>query len=285
MAFLIPVVILIMLGASGPRFFADSFVIIPRAIDAVWSLPAPAPFTAAGARYYLPLVLYGFLLAVGWKRRDPRILILAIFSILLFRTAAGRVSWSHTRYATPLLGIAFVAFVIEPLRNRIAIALLALASIVYFEVPQNFVAGAKFVAAWPSRLRPEAGLVRNPLARDIYTTQQNAIDLATLKSYVDSLGEGTILDFTNERALYFLLRRKPPVRCFDIPMLSSPTLLAEAMRDLEDEPPVCVILGGDPKVAVFDGVPNHVRVPRLAKWIDTHYPKRTEIGRFTVASR
>src|SRR5215213_8914053 len=84
-----------------------------------------------------PPVFYGMILAIGWKRRDPRMLILAVLSIILFRTAAGRVSWSHTRFAAPLLGIAFVAFVLEPLRNRIALALLGIAAILYFEVPQN----------------------------------------------------------------------------------------------------------------------------------------------------
>ncbi len=283
-AIVLPLGVLLAVRADVRQFVADSYGIIPSAIDAVWSLPAPEPFTAAGLRYYFPPVFYGFLIALAIKRRDPRIAIVAIFSILLFRTAAGRVSWSHTRFAVPLLGIAFVAFVLEPLRNRIAIALLAIAAIFYCEVPQNAVAGAKLLAQWPARQRHD-GLVRHPLVRGIYTGEENATQLATLKSYVDSLGPGTIFDFTNERALYAMLKRKPPVRCFDVPMLSSPRLLDEAMSQLEASPPVAVILGGEPVIAVFDGVPNHVRVPRLAAWIDAHYPRRTEIGRFTVATR
>jgi hypothetical protein len=46
-----------------------------------------------------------------------------------------------------------------------------------------------------------------------------------------------------------------------------------------------VILGGDPNVATFDGVPNQDRVPELARWIDVTYPSRTQIGRFIVATR
>lgn len=283
-ALVLPILVLVAVGADLGRFFVDSFVVIPRAIDAVWALPAPEPFSAAGARYYLPPVFYGFLVVLGWKRRDARILIVAILSLVLFRTAAGRVSWSHTRFATPLLGIAFVAFVIEPLRHRVAIVLLAIAAIVYFEVPQNFAAGAKLIAGWPSRQKHE-GLVPHPLARGIYTTDQNATDLATLKGYLDALGPGSILDFSNERALYFLLRRKPPVRCFDIPMLSAPPLLTETMAELRTRPPLAVILGGDPAIATFDGVPNRDRVPELARWIDANYPQRTEIGRFIVATR
>ena len=283
-AVVLPVLVLLLVRADLGQFFRDSFGIIPRAIDGVWSLPAPAPLSAAGVRYYLPPLFWGLILAVGWKRRDPRMLILAILSIVLFRTAAGRVSWSHTRFAAPFLGIAFVAFVIEPLRSRIALALLSLGAIAYFEVPQNLVAGGKLLVQWPARQRHE-GMVPHPLVPGIYTAPDNATTLATLKNYVDALGPGTILDLTNERALYFLLRRKPPMRAFDIPMLSSYELLHPAMKELQADPPVAVILGGEPAVAVFDGVPNERRVPGLYQWVNANYPTRTEIGRFIVASR
>ena len=283
-ALALPFIVLLAVRANVVHFLRDSFLIIPRAIDAVWALPAPKVLSMAGLRYYLPPVFYGLLFAIGWKRRDPRFLIVALLSIFLFRTAAGRVSWSHTRFATPLLGIAFVALVLEPLRNRIALVLAAIAAILYFELPQNVTAGGKLLASWPARQKHE-GLVRHPFAKGIYTSEDNATQLATLKGFVDSLGPGTILDFTNERALYFLLGRKPATRCFDIPMLSAHPLMNEASLELQAHPPVAVILGGDPAVAVFDGVPNDVRVPELARWIDVTYPKRTQIGRFTVATR
>ncbi len=283
-AVVLPVIVLLAVRANAVQFVRDSFVIIPHAIDGVWSLPAPDVFSANGIRYYIPPVFWGLILAIGWKRRDPRMLVVAVLSIILFRTAAGRVSWSHTRFAAPLLGIAFVAFVLEPLRNRVAIALLSLAAIAYFEIPQNAIAGAKLLAQWPARQRHE-GMVRHPLAPAIYTTEENATTLVTLKNYVDAMGPGTILDLTNERALYFLLRRKPPTRAFDVPMLSSYELLGPAMLELQQAPPICVILGGEPAVAVFDGVPNDTRVPELYRWVDAGYTKRTQIGRFIVATR
>ncbi|HVE71267.1 MAG TPA: hypothetical protein VNI54_07860 [Thermoanaerobaculia bacterium] len=283
-ALALPIVVLVVLRADLVRWFHDSFVIIPRAIDAVWSLPAPKPFSANGIRYYLPPVFWGLILAIGWKRRDPRMLILAVLSIILFRTAAGRVSWSHTRFAAPLLGIACIGFVLEPLRNRVALAVLSLAAVAYFEVPQNAIAGAKLAAQWPARQRHE-GMVRHPLAPSIYTTEENATTLATLKNYIDALGPGTVLDLTNERALYFFLQRKPPTRTFDIPMLSSYELLNPVMQELQAHPPLCIILGGEPAVAVFDGVPNEERVPELYQWVNANYTKRTQIGRFIVATR
>jgi hypothetical protein len=293
-ALALPAVVLVATRADLRLFVRDSFVVIPSAIDAVWALPAPKPLTAAGLRYYLPPVFYGFLLALAlhvMRRGDRiaagRIAIVAIFSILLFRTAAGRVSWSHTRFATILLGIALVAFVLEPLliaRRRVAAVLVAIPLIAYLEIAQNFAAGAKLLASWPSRQRP-AGLVPHPLVRGIYTSQENAAELMTLARTIDSLGPGTVLDFTNERVLYLLLRRQPPIRAFDIPMLSAPPLLAEAMAELSARPPVAVILGGDPAVSTFDGLSNRDRVPDLAAWIDANYPGRIEAGRFVVATR
>jgi len=288
-AIALPFVVLLAIRADIRQFFVDSFVVIPRAIDAVWSLPAPAPFSAAGARYYLPPVFYGFLLALALRRRDPRMIVIAMLSIMLFRTAAGRVSWSHTRYATPLLGIALIAFVIEPLlssgaRLRRAFGVLLIIPFFFFlEIAQNVMAGAKLLAGWRARQKHE-GLVAYPFAtgKGIYTYPQNATELAALNGFI---GDKTFLDFSNERALYYLLQRKPPMRCFDVPMLSAPPLLAESMAQLNANPPAFVVVGGDPNIANFDGVSNRDRVPELARWIDANYPVRTKIGRFTVASR
>jgi hypothetical protein len=289
-ALALPFVVLLALRGDVKQFLVDSYVIIPATSDAAGALPAPPPFTAVGARYYLPPVFYGFLFAVALLalRRGDRLLaaqigIVALLSLLLFRSASGRVGWSHTRFATILLGIAVAAFVLERLRSRVAVVLIAIAMVFYFEVPQNVAAGTKLIAGWRARQKPE-GLVRHPLVRGIYTYEQNAIELSTLNAYIQSLGPGPILDFTNERALYLFLRRKPPARAFDIGMLSSPRLLRDTMRELETNRPVAVILGGYPAVAVFDGVPNQQRVPQLAVWIEANYPRRTEIGRFTVAT-
>ena len=295
---ILPVIVLLAVRADLHHFIEDSFVIMPKAIDAVWSLPAPAPLTANGVRYFVPPVFYGFLLAVallemrrGNKLLAAQIAVLTLFSLLLFRTAAGRASWSHTRFAMPLLGITLVAFVLEPLfraRKRVLAVLLAIASFVYLEIAPNLAAGAKLVAQWRARQRHE-GMVPYPFAtgKGIYTSPENARDLAALNGFIESLGprDATILDFSNERALYYLLQRKPATRCMEISMLSVPSLLSEAMAQLNANPPVCVIVAGDPAIANFDGVSNRDRVPELARWIDANYPKRTTIGRFVVASR
>lgn len=298
-ALALPFLVLIAVRADVRQFLVDSFVIMPAAIDATWALPAPSKANMEAVRYFAPLVFYGYLFAtafLAWRRGDRRtaakIVVIALFSVLMFRTASGRSGWSHTRFSMPLLGIAATAFILEPLmlRRRWGWAVLfAIAFVVHFEVKENLVAGAKLVGEWRGRQSPAPGMVPFPFPTGggLYTSAPNAADLAALDAFIRTLGpaDATIFDFSNERALYYLLQRKPPVRCMEISMLSVPALLSEAMAQLNANPPLCVIVAGEPTIGTFDGVPNAVRVPELAYWIDANYPRKTQIGRFTVASR
>jgi hypothetical protein len=268
----------------------DSFVLIPRAIDAVWSLPAKPPaWQWESARYYAPPVIFGLLLALALRRRDMRIAIIAIVSTILFRTAAGRCSWSHTRFGIPLLGIAVVAFLLEPAVRRkqyvlaIAVAFLGYS---YFEVAANVMTGQKLIAGWRARQLHE-GMVAYPMrrARGLYTYAENASDLAALNDLAQRTGAGPMFDLSGERALYFLLDRRPATRCPDIAMLSNPDLGAEALRQLAARPPNFVVLTGNPILGSLDGITNRDRAPNIARWIDTHYPVHVQAGRFVVALR
>jgi hypothetical protein len=307
-----PLIVLLAARADLHHFFRDSFVIIPRAIDAIWSLPAkPLPSLALlihpvqlwewlaseAARYYLPPVFFGFLLALAARKRDMRIAIVAIFSIILFRTAAGRCSWSHTRFGLPLLGIAVVAFLFEPLchdwlrrRNSVwrgvAIVVFAILGFRYFEVALNATLGWKFFTGWAARQRHE-GMVPYPMTRGrgIYTYAENASDLAALRGLAQQAGPGPIFDLSGERALYYLLDRRPATRCPDIAMLSTPELSAEALRQLETRPPVFVVLEGMKVFGSLDGIANRDRIPPIAAWIDEHYPVRVRAGRYLVGFR
>jgi hypothetical protein len=301
-----PLIVLLITRADLHHFFRDSFVIIPRSIDAIWSLPAkPLPalslllhpialwdwLASESARYYLPPLFFGFLLALAIRTRDMRIAIIAIFSIILFRTAAGRCSWSHTRYALPLLGIAVVAFLFEPMLRRplsvwraVAIVIASILAFRYFEIADNAKLGAKLLAGWPARQQHE-GLVPYPMARGrgIYTYPENAADLAALNDLARRAGPGMIFDLSGERALYYFLDRRPAMRCPDVAMLSNPELSAEALRELTAHPPIFVVLEGTKILGSLDGVANRDRVPPIAAWIDAHYPVRVHAGRYLVA--
>ena len=301
-----PLLVLLIARADLQHFLRDSFVIIPRSIDAIWSLPAkPLPslsllihpidlwnwLASESGRYYLPPVFFGFLTALAIRTRDMRTAIIAIVSIILFRTAAGRCSWSHTRFALPLLGIAVVAFVFEPMLRRplnawrtMAIVIASILAFRYFEIADNVQLGAKLLTSWPARQRHE-GLVPYPMARGrgIYTYPENAADLAALNDLARRAGPGPIFDLSGERALYYFLDRRPATRCPDIAMLSNPELSAEALRELSAKPPVFVVLEGTKILGSLDGIANRDRIPPIAAWIDARYPIRVHAGRYLVA--
>lgn len=297
-AVVLPLALLLVLRADIVQFVRDSFVIIPRSIDAIWSLPMRTDRSWESVRYFVPPAIYGLLLVFAlraWARgeRDAamRLATIALASLFAFRSAAGRCGWSHTRYGVPLLGIALVAFLAEPLfvaRKWIAGALLAVVLILYVDLWDNAKRGTVLVVGWRAR-QSHAGLVAYPLrtGKGIYTTPDNAADLAALNDYVNAhaLQGAPILDVSNERALAYLLERRPATRCNDIAMLSAPPLFDEAMRELTAHPPPLVILSGSPFVDQFDNLPNRQRVLRLFEWIDANYPNREKVGRFVVATK
>jgi len=287
-----PLLVLLISRADLHHFVRDSFVIIPRSIDAIWSLPAKPPaWSWESARYYVPPVFFGLLLALAVRRRDIRMATIATFSIVLFRTAAGRCSWSHTRFGLPLLGIAVVAFLIEPLLRRpfsvsriVTLLLFVIAGFQYFELADNAKLGAPMLAGWPARQHHEQ-LVPYPLARGrgIFTYPENAGDLSALDEIARRAGPGPMFDLSGERALYFLLDRRPATRCPDVAMLSNRELSAEALSELTAHPPVFVVLEGTAILGSLDGIANRDRVPLIASWVDAHYPVRARAGRFLVA--
>ncbi len=287
----LPLLILIALRADVKQYVIDSFITIPSAADANASLPARTSIDWESVRYYFPPIFYGWLLVMAIRRRDLRIGIITVVSLILFRTPAGRCSWSHLRFGIPLLGIALVAFVIEPLmlaHRRVATAVAAIILAFYAEIVPNVTYGWRYLTTWRAR-QSHAGLVPYPFAsgRGIYTTEQNASDLAQLNGLLATVAPpgAPILDLSNELAIYYLLQRRPAIRCPSVAMLAAPRLTQEALRELDANPPACVIVEGMKELDGFDGVSNRRRVPALFDWVDAHYPRRTRAGRFVVATK
>ena len=290
-AVVLPFLILLALRADIRNFVVDSFITIPSAADANASLPARTSIDWESLRYYFPPIFYGWLLVMAIRRRDMRIGIIAIVSMILFRTPAGRCSWSHLRFGIPLLGIALVASVLEPMmiaRRRVATAIAAILLAFYVEIVPNITYGWNYIATWRAR-QSHAGLVPYPFSsgRGIYTTAENASDLGQLNGLLATVAPpgAPILDLSNELALYYLLQRRPAIRCPSVAMLAAPRLTAEALKELETNPPACVIVEGMKELDGFDGVSNRERVPALFAWVDAHYPRRTRVGRFVVATK
>ena len=292
-ALALPVVLLVAIRADLQRFVIDTFIILPNAIDAAWALPARHDWSWESVRYYLPPVFYGFLLALAARdrKRAMPVLIVTLLSLFAFRSAAGRCSWSHTRFGLPLFGIAAVAFVLEPLalaKRRVALAVATIVVVLFVELWPNASAGAKLIAGWRARQRHD-GLVAYPFktGKGIYTTQDNFDSLAALNGFIEREGgpNATILDLSNEQALYYLLQRKPAVRCFEPSVWSAPRIRDETLAELRAHPPAVVIVKSGMNLDAFDGVPNSIRAPEVFAFVEAHYPRRFEIGRFTVVAR
>jgi hypothetical protein len=160
---------------------------------------------------------------------------------------------------------------------------LAILGFRHFEVALNATLGWKFITGWPARQR-HAGLVPYPMPRGhgIYTYAENASDLAALRDLAQQAGPGPIFDLSGERALYYLLDRRPATRCPDLAMLSTPELSAEALQQLTAHPPVLVVLEGMKVFGSLDGIANRDRIPPIAAWIDANYPVRVKAGRYLV---
>ena len=297
-AIVTPPLILVLIRGDISRFFRDSFLRLPECFDAIYSLPAP-PIRAewASIRYYLPPIMYGAVVALAFllvarneTRRANAMLLLALTAFFELRSAAGRVSWGHTRFSVPLLGIMVVAFAIEPLlrsgrTSRVIIGtLIAVAATPYFELVANAKALGGFYATYRQRLQPKPDTVPFPLPRahDLYTYRQEANDVGALYQFSQSMPGGAIFDYSGEKYLYYMLARPASTRVHDIPYLSDPALGREAMRQLEHQRPRFVIVAGHPALANIDGISNAQRTPGIAQWIDRNYAKRITIGRYTV---
>ncbi len=280
------------------RFFRDSFLRLPECFDAIYSLPAPPlKLEWPSVRYYVPPIAYGVLAALalivkarGDRRRANAMLLLALTAFFEMRSAAGRVSWGHTRFSVPLLGIIVVAFAIEPLMQskramKIALAVvIATAAIPYFEVVANAKALGGYWSTYRARLHPQPDTVPfpPPRAHDLYTYRKEASDVGALYTLSQSLPPGPIFDYSGEKYLYYMLARPASTRVQDIPYLSDPPLGREAMKQLERRRPVFVVISGHPSLAKIDGVSNAQRTPEIAAWIDRNYPQRVTVGRYTI---
>jgi hypothetical protein len=302
-------------GAWRP-FLHDSYFIL-RSAGAVWGFPAPGarevatlaldPFGAAGweaVRFHAPALLFGAMLGylviggrVGSKDLDRRILLaLLLFSIVGYRSALGRVSFSHTRYSmvVPSLLISFALgqwFRLPARRPRfrwIAGILIAGSFLLYSGFATSLRTIARRLGTGSSRLRGD-GLVPLGLERSggVRVPEAQAESIESFGRYVrESASPGeTFYDFSNSPALYFLLEQNNPVRVLDSADLSADSFENEALAILEARRPAFIVVSCPQGVEKFDGVANAERCPKLWEWIGKNYPGAAEVGGFGIRTR
>jgi hypothetical protein len=291
-------------GAIG-AFFETSFVVIPRIIDAVWSLPFPdltATFrtnlnlhTLADFflfdqfRFILNILVIGIALIVIVQRRithrgdslDVALTVLTAFAILTQRSALGRADFPHQYFSAFLIGpmilILLVLFGRATMRlwregDRAAQAFIVLATAtivpllaVMLWVPDIANMRLDDMTHYLGRVS-RIGWI-DPAAEEILAR------IAGVKAVVDELSKPgePIFDFSNQPALYFFCDRPNPTRFYQVPILSPREYQAETIRALERARPPLVIRHSPQEFDVFDGIDNAIRAQAVAAYIDDHY--------------
>jgi len=299
-----PFAIYLALHGALDDFVRTSFVVIPRIIDAVWSLPFPdvvstfrrdlnihtladfvlwekfhlivSPLTIAiAAIYYIQ----------RWLRRrtdmlDHALLVMTAFAAIAQRTAFGRASFRHQYFAAFLIGPLMVLLGVLAVRalaglwrrgdegTRAFVVTLAAAFVpliaILFWIPDLVDARLSDFTRYYGRLLHAD--------RDAHTEEVRW----RITDVSAAIGELTgpnepVFDFSNKPAFYFFANRPNPTRFYQIPILSPPGFQMETIRALELAQPKVIIRRSPELFDQFDGVPNELRAQAVAAYIDDSY--------------
>jgi len=291
-------------GALG-AFFETSFVVLPRIIDAVWSLPFPDLTTTFRRnlnlhtladfflfdqfRFILNLLVIGIALIALVQRRitrrgdslDLALAVLTAFAILTQRSALGRADFPHQYFSAFLIGpmililLVFLGRATMRLwhaRDRAAQAFIVLAAATIVPMLAVMLWVPDLVNMRLDDMTHYLGRVSrigwiDPAAEEI----RGRID--GVKSVVNELSKPgePIFDFSNQPALYFFCDRPNPTRFYQVPILSPREYQIETIRALERARPPLVIRHSPQEFDVFDGIDNSIRAQAVAAYIDDHY--------------
>jgi hypothetical protein len=305
-------VLLAAFGALAP-FVRGSWTIL-KSTGAMWDLPAPVPsemlraflrgrivYLAEAARFYGPVFFFGAIaagLALRRRERKPRprervLLALLIFSVVGFRMALGRCSYSHTRFAMVVPALLFSAWLPEALFQRrrwkkwrlLGAMAGVLAFVFYAEVPESIADAVRRIGSFSSRMRGD-GFVLLPLPRagGARVPAEQAASLSALAEFANARLEPgeTFYDFADAGALYFLLDRRNPARVYEASVLSADDWQSRAISDLERAHSGFVVVSAGQGEEAFDGVSIVTRCPRLAAWLFARYPEEVRVGEFVL---
>jgi hypothetical protein len=295
------VVYLALRGALG-AFFTTSFVILPRIIDAVWSLPFPDLTTTFRSknlnlhslsdfllyehfRFILnPLVICIAILVLAWRalrrRRewiDVALFALTAFAILTQRSALGRADFPHQYFSAFLIGPMIVVLLAlfaqslgrvwagsKPFVIAVVVMLLPPLAIALW-VPD--IANARLDDTIHYQGRVAQIGIHDPQAEEI----RNRIEAVRYWVWQESRKNQPIFDFSNQPAFYFFCERPNPTRFYQVPILSPPALQRETILALERAKPPVVIRRSPQEFDIFDGIDNAIRAQAVAAYLDDFY--------------
>jgi hypothetical protein len=309
----LPFVVLFARRQAFDDFFRVSFLELPRRISDIWSLPAASATTLlrTGSTGEIADAL---LLGRGVSWISHAALLALASSVLLFRAARREFGWLDRGAAAATL-MAFVAmrgalgradeghlllygvFAALPaawLLYRAAHApyarwvwVAALGAMIALRLQPQRLPGIAWSGLVPSKT--PAGACLRQLARSGRAKVPCSVadDLEKLRSWMDRELEPqeTFFDFGNEPGLYFLLDRRPPIRYCCVPFYEGPEGQREVIAALERERPPVAILSSGTFLDELDDVPNRVRAPLVAAYLDRRYEPIGRIGSRTIGRR
>jgi len=266
-------------------------VVMPKIIDAVWSVPFPDLTTTFRKnlnlhaisdfflyekfRYVLnPLIIAIALVCLIQRairrksdRLDVALLALTAFAILTQRSALGRADFQHQYFSAFLVGPMIVILLVMFGRAAGRMAAAALLPILLIVLWAPDIANSRLddLTHYLGRVSG-VGWV-DPAAMEI----RHRID--QVRFWVTDLSRAgaPIFDFSNQAALYFFCDRPNPTRFYQVPILSPPPFQREVILALERAKPPIVIRRSPQQFDVFDGIDNSVRAQAVAGYISDHY--------------
>jgi len=299
---LVPFFLYLANSGSVGEFFRTSFVLVPRIIDATWSLPFPdlaAPFRGdltvrtfsdffVGDRFRFvlnPLVI-GIALVVlvtSFIRRKPIdvvLLTVTAFAVFTQRSALGRADFPHQYFSAFLIAPLAVLLFVRMLErvqslwrsnetSRAPILVLGLVATpliaIAFWIPDLLNARLDNTTGYRQRLLTVgwSDEAGRKVAERIGAIRYDI--QRTLKP------NDPMFDFSNQPALYFFADRPNPTRFFQIPILSPPELQREAIRDLERTRTKLVLRRSPEEYDGFDGISNDARAAAMSAYINENY--------------
>ena len=299
-----PFAIYLAVNGALDDFLINSFVIIPRIIDAVWSLPFPDLVSTWRGDFNLhnvaefvlfekfhlivsPLVIATAAVYViaRWLRRrmdmlDCALLVMTVFATIAQRTAFGRASFRHQYFAAFLIGPLIVLLAVVFIRNlrgvwregnegtRAFLAALCIAAIpvmsVLFWIPDLINARLNDLINYNSRV---LRVLRDPHAEEV---SWRIRDVSAAIGALTKRNE-PIFDFSNQPAFYYFADRPNPTRFYQVPILSPREFQSETIRALEKARPKVILRRSPEGFDQFDGVTNDLRAQAVSGYIDEVY--------------
>ncbi|HUJ15888.1 MAG TPA: hypothetical protein VL284_19020 [Thermoanaerobaculia bacterium] len=288
-------------GALGP-FFTTLFVVIPRIIDAVWSLPFPDLtttfrrdlnlhtisdfFLSDKFRFVLNPLVIGISLVCLWsaaaasrdRRKDENgraaspslhipLLALTAFAILTQRSALGRADFPHQYFSAFLIGPMILILLVYFWRAAGTIATIVLIPFLFVVLWVPDIANGRLDDTIHYLGRVSGIGFVDPAAAVI----RHRID--QVRYFVTDLSPrgAPIFDFSNQPAFYFFCDRPNPTRFYQVPILSPPEFQRETILALDRARPPIVIRKSPEEYDVFDGIDNSIRAQAVAAYINDYY--------------